>query len=91
MKTIVTKKGRVLIVLIIKLPIQLLSAFCLVDEEKTCIGVTVYNLAKGRGVTVGDSVAIPEPFVIHQKFSYLDNVRIISDDMHVALRLTTIM
>ncbi|XP_029037290.1 tetratricopeptide repeat protein 5-like [Osmia bicornis bicornis] len=48
-------------------------AFCLVDEEKTCIGVTVYNLAKGRGVTVGDSVAIPEPFVIHQKFSYLDN------------------
>lgn len=48
-------------------------AFCLVDEEKTCIAVTVYNLAKGRGVTVGDSVAIPEPFVIHQKFSYLDN------------------
>ncbi|XP_076288525.1 tetratricopeptide repeat protein 5 isoform X3 [Lasioglossum baleicum] len=49
-------------------------AFCLVDEEKTCIAVTVYNLAKGRGVTVGDSVAIPEPFVIHQKFSYLNNV-----------------
>lgn len=48
-------------------------AFCLVDEEKTCIAVTVYNLAKGRGVTVGDSVAIPEPFVIHQKFSYLNN------------------
>ncbi|KAF3429080.1 hypothetical protein E2986_12416 [Frieseomelitta varia] len=48
-------------------------AFCLVDEEKTCIAVTVYNLAKGRGVTIGDSVAIPEPFVIHQKFSYLDN------------------
>lgn len=53
------------------------SAFCLVDEEKTCIAVTVYNLAKGRGVTVGDSVAIPEPFVIHQKFSYLNNVNII--------------
>ncbi|XP_032687118.1 tetratricopeptide repeat protein 5-like isoform X2 [Odontomachus brunneus] len=48
-------------------------AFCLVDEQKTCIVVTVYNLAKGRGVTVGDSVGIPEPFVIHQKFSYIDN------------------
>lgn len=47
------------------------------------MAVTVYNLAKGRGVTVGDSVAIPEPFVIHQKFSYLDNVRILNDDMHV--------
>ncbi|CAL1683608.1 unnamed protein product [Lasius platythorax] len=48
-------------------------AFCLVDEQKTCIVVTVYNLAKGRGVTVGDSVGIPEPFVIQQKFSYMNN------------------
>ncbi|KAI4487156.1 PREDICTED: tetratricopeptide repeat protein 5-like [Polistes canadensis] len=48
-------------------------AFCLVDHEKTCIAVTLYNLAKGRGVTVGDSVAIPEPFVIHHKFSYMNN------------------
>ncbi|KAL0128952.1 hypothetical protein PUN28_003966 [Cardiocondyla obscurior] len=48
-------------------------AFCLVDEQQTCIVVTVYNLAKGRGVTVGDSVGIPEPFVIHQKFSYMNN------------------
>ncbi|XP_077275476.1 tetratricopeptide repeat protein 5 [Temnothorax americanus] len=48
-------------------------AFCLVDEQKTCIVVTVYNLAKGRGVTVGDSVGIPEPFVTHQKFSYMNN------------------
>ncbi|KAL6435738.1 hypothetical protein ACFW04_005554 [Cataglyphis niger] len=48
-------------------------AFCLVDEQKTCIVVTVYNLAKGRGVTIGDSVGIPEPFVIHQKFCYMNN------------------
>ncbi|KAH0950598.1 hypothetical protein HN011_007901 [Eciton burchellii] len=48
-------------------------AFCLVDEHKTCMVVTVYNLAKGRGVAVGDSVGIPEPFVIHQKFSYINN------------------
>lgn len=52
----------------------LFSAFCLIDEQKTCIVVTVYNLAKGRGVTVGDSVGIPEPFVIHQKFTYMNNV-----------------
>lgn len=50
------------------------SAFCIVDADKMCMAVTVYNLAKGRGVTVGDSVAIPEPYVIHQKFSYLNNV-----------------
>ncbi|XP_043479713.1 tetratricopeptide repeat protein 5-like [Leptopilina heterotoma] len=43
--------------------------FCLIDKEQTCVAVTVYNLAKGRGVTNGDSVAIPEPFVTHQKFS----------------------
>lgn len=47
------------------------------DEQKTCIVVTVYNLAKGRGVTVGDSVGIPEPFVIHQKFSYMNNVSVV--------------
>ena len=39
------------------------------------MAVTLYNLAKGKGVTVGDSVAIPEPFLIHHQFSYLDNVR----------------
>ncbi|OXU21450.1 hypothetical protein TSAR_000589 [Trichomalopsis sarcophagae] len=48
-------------------------AFCMVDEEKTCMAVTLYNLAKGKGVTVGDSVAIPEPFLTHHQFSYLDN------------------
>jgi len=48
-----------------------------VDEQKTCVVVTVYNLAKGRGVTVGDSVGIPEPFVIHQKFSYMNNVSVV--------------
>ncbi|XP_063989004.1 tetratricopeptide repeat protein 5-like [Diachasmimorpha longicaudata] len=48
-------------------------SFCMVDEDKTCIAVTVYNLAEGRGVTVGDSVAIPEPFLTHQQFSFSGN------------------
>lgn len=44
------------------------------DSEKTCVAVTVYNLAKGRGVTVGDTVVIPEPFLTHQSFSFASNV-----------------
>ncbi|KAK0086224.1 hypothetical protein PV325_003575 [Microctonus aethiopoides] len=47
--------------------------FCMVDEEKSCVAVTVYNLAEGRGVVVGDSISIPEPFFAHQKFSYSDH------------------
>ncbi|XP_034952007.1 tetratricopeptide repeat protein 5-like [Chelonus insularis] len=47
--------------------------FCMVDKDSTCLAVTVYNLAEGRGVTVGDSVAIPEPFLTRQKFTYSGN------------------
>ena len=41
------------------------------------MAVTLYNLVKGKGVTVGDSVAIPEPYLTHQQFSFADNVSII--------------
>ncbi|KAL3265748.1 hypothetical protein HHI36_009949 [Cryptolaemus montrouzieri] len=44
--------------------------FCLIDETGTCIVVTVFNLADGRGVIIGDSVAIPEPFVTDVDFEY---------------------
>lgn len=37
--------------------------FCMVDLELTCYSVTIYNLAEGQGVIIGDSVAIPEPFL----------------------------
>jgi len=37
--------------------------FCMVDKDSTCFSVTVYNLAQGNGVIIGDSVAIPEPYV----------------------------
>ncbi|XP_049765526.1 tetratricopeptide repeat protein 5-like [Schistocerca cancellata] len=37
--------------------------FCMVDKVETCIAVTVYNFAKGKGVIIGDSVAIPEPYL----------------------------
>lgn len=52
-----------------------LSSFCLTDEEKTTIVVTVYNLAQGKGVIIGDTVAIPEPFVTFNDFSFQDKVR----------------
>ncbi|XP_044003757.1 tetratricopeptide repeat protein 5-like isoform X2 [Aphidius gifuensis] len=48
-------------------------AFCLVDKEKTTLAVTVYNLAEGRGLILGDTVAIPEPFLSYNKFSYCGN------------------
>lgn len=44
--------------------------FCLVDKEEYCLSVTVYNLAQGKGVIIGDSVAIPEPFLTKVRFKY---------------------
>lgn len=37
--------------------------FILIDSSGKCIAVSVFNLAIGKGLIVGDSVAIPEPFV----------------------------
>ncbi|XP_070574963.1 tetratricopeptide repeat protein 5-like [Ptychodera flava] len=36
--------------------------FAMVDAEGTCFAVTVYNIAPGYGVIIGDTVAIPEPY-----------------------------
>jgi hypothetical protein len=42
-----------------------------VDSSETCVAVTVYNIALGYGVKIGDAVAIPEPYVqnvdVHHK------------------------
>ncbi|XP_064466687.1 tetratricopeptide repeat protein 5-like [Ornithodoros turicata] len=37
--------------------------FCAVDATSTCFAVTVYNMAKGKGFIIGDTVVIPEPLV----------------------------
>lgn len=52
------------------------STFCLVDKAGTCVVVTVFNLADGKGVIIGDSVAIPEPYLTNVDFSYKENVSI---------------
>uniref|UniRef100_A0A1B6KVA8 Tetratricopeptide repeat protein 5 OB fold domain-containing protein n=1 Tax=Graphocephala atropunctata TaxID=36148 RepID=A0A1B6KVA8_9HEMI len=44
--------------------------FCLMDRDKGVCAVTVYNMASGKGVIIGDSVAIPEPFVTQVSFTY---------------------
>ena len=46
----------------------------MVDQEGTCVSVTIYNIAPGYGVKIGDSVAIPEPFVQDVDVQYKDKV-----------------
>ncbi|KAL4713507.1 hypothetical protein ACJJTC_010492 [Scirpophaga incertulas] len=41
--------------------------FVVVDENKDCVAVTVYNWADGRGAIIGDCVCIPEPTVLHHQ------------------------
>lgn len=46
--------------------------FCLVDKESRCLAVTLYNLSPGKGVIIGDSVAISEPYFTRVDMSYND-------------------
>lgn len=46
----------------------------MVDKELTCIVVSVYNLAQGKGPIIGDSVAIPEPVMSYIDAKYNDQV-----------------
>ena len=40
----------------------------------SCLPVSVYNLAQGSGVKIGDSVAIPEPYLQHVKVDFQQHV-----------------
>lgn len=51
-----------------------LSTFCMIDESETCFAVNVYNMVQGKGVIIGDSVCIVQPFVQHLDFNYKDKV-----------------
>ena len=50
------------------------STFCMLDEAETCMPINVYNLAQGSGVKIGDTVAIPEPFIQHIKVNHRGKV-----------------
>ena len=39
--------------------------FIIVDKGGTPLVVTLYNLSPGKGVIIGDTVAIPEPHFTH--------------------------
>ncbi|XP_076819445.1 tetratricopeptide repeat protein 5-like isoform X1 [Clavelina lepadiformis] len=44
--------------------------FAIVDSSGSCCAVTLYNLAQGRGMIIGDSVAIPEPYLTHHDIEW---------------------
>ena len=46
----------------------------MLDEDETVMPVNVYNLAQGSGVKIGDSVAIPEPYIQHVNVKHKDMV-----------------
>jgi hypothetical protein len=48
----------------------------MLDEDETVMPVNVYNLAQGSGVKIGDSVAIPEPYIQHVNVKHKDMVRL---------------
>ena len=64
----------------------------MIDSSSQCIAVTLYNLAPGKGVIIGDSVAICEPFlsrvaVSHGEHSYaFDLIRVDSPLVLVSLQ-----
>ncbi len=42
----------------------LFSTFAVVDSSGDCLCMTVYNFSSNFGVVIGDSVALPEPYVL---------------------------
>lgn len=48
--------------------------FCLTDKHGKCLAVNLYNLAPGKGVIIGDSVAISEPTFSHISVQHKDQV-----------------
>ncbi|KFM81128.1 Tetratricopeptide repeat protein 5, partial [Stegodyphus mimosarum] len=48
--------------------------FCMIDEDENCFAVNVYNMLQGKGVIIGDTVAIHQPLVQHFNFSFKDKV-----------------
>jgi len=46
--------------------------FCLMDRQGHCLAVSLYNLSPGKGVIIGDSVAIAEPVLANIDFSHRD-------------------
>ena len=50
------------------------STFCLTDKHSKCLAVNLYNLAPGKGVIIGDTVAIAEPNFSHVSLQIKEQV-----------------
>ena len=46
--------------------------FQIMDKDESILVVTLYNLSPGKGVIIGDSVAIAEPYLTNINFKYKD-------------------
>ena len=44
--------------------------FIMTDSAGDCLVVSLYNLSPGKGVIIGDNVAIPEPFLTRTELSW---------------------
>lgn len=49
----------------------------MVDKYGSCVAVSVFNLADGKGVIIGDSIAIPEPYTADVDFIYKNSVSLL--------------
>ena len=47
----------------------------MLDSNESSMVVTVYNLAQGKGVLIGDYVAIPEPYLSHICINFENKVK----------------
>lgn len=56
----------------------------MVDDEETCLPVTVYNIAQGSGVKIGDSVSIPEPYLQNVKVNHKNQVGYCNTCIHMS-------
>jgi hypothetical protein len=55
------------------------STFAMIDNTGHCLPVTVYNMNMSSGFMVGDSIAIPEPFLQVSDFTEDSKVTRISE------------
>jgi tetratricopeptide (TPR) repeat protein len=61
---------------------------CIADSNGDCVAMTIYNLAGGHGLIIGQSVAIPEPYVENIDFKFnlsesLKNQNLVREVMNV--------
>ncbi|KAK3881998.1 hypothetical protein Pcinc_013602 [Petrolisthes cinctipes] len=66
-------------------------SLCIVDRDGGCVGVTVYNWASGRGVKIGDSVAIVAPVLKSHSVSVPGHESLSFRSVRVALPLMLVV